>query len=154
MALGVNVDTPGHVELTGTATRRAPLGKELALFGELLHTVVQAIHHAEVIVRIEGHTRGTIEFPSPSPWCPPLAYPTAIPGEDGDTVVPLIADVDIAGLVKCNRRWPHEGTIGRVFICSLSRNAAAKLGDVLLVSHGADGNALAIRPALIGAIEH
>jgi hypothetical protein len=35
----------------------------------------------------------------------------------------------------------------------LSTHAAAKFRDVLL-SHGADGNALAIWPALVGAIEH
>src|SRR5262249_14938206 len=124
-----------------------------ALFGELLHPVVQAIHHVEVIVRIEGHTRGAVEFAIPAPGGAPLAEPGTIPGEDRNAIVPLIRHVDIAGCVQGNRGWPHEAAIGRLFLGAVSTDTAAKFSDVLLV-HGADGNALAIWSPLVGAIEH
>src|SRR5262249_24463071 len=126
---------------------------KFALSGELLYAVIQAIHHVEVIVRIEGHARWAVESAITSSWGAPLAYPLAILGEDGNAIVPLIGHVDIAGFVQGNGSRPHEGTIGRVSIGAISRHAAAKFGDVLL-AHGADGNALAIWPTLVGTIEH
>jgi hypothetical protein len=39
------------------AARRAPLGDERVILAELLHTIVQAIHHVEVLVPIDGQPR-------------------------------------------------------------------------------------------------
>ncbi|HSF32721.1 MAG TPA: hypothetical protein VLK82_19890 [Candidatus Tectomicrobia bacterium] len=95
MALAVNLDTPGHVEFTFTAARPALGKEESAVFGELLHAAVQAIHHEEIIFWIEGHAGWAVEIAISQAGCPPLADPVATLSESGVGAVWVgIADID------------------------------------------------------------
>jgi hypothetical protein len=56
VALAVEAEPPGHIELARATAVPPPHSQELAVLGELLHTAIQAVHYVEVILLVKGQT--------------------------------------------------------------------------------------------------
>src|SRR5688572_8365270 len=77
-----NRDAPGAVELAGAAAELAPLRDVLAILGELLNPIVEAVDDQDVAVAIDGQPGRAIELTRAGALCSPLAQEVAVQVKD------------------------------------------------------------------------
>ena len=145
---------PGHVELALTGAVTAPHGQELSVPGELLHPVVQAVHHVQVVFLVEVNAGGVIQLTIASAGSTPLAYPATVLGKDGYAVQPLVGDVHVVLAVQGYPRRPHEAPVGHVALLVADVGyPLAEVPDVLFVG-GEHGHPDAVGPEVQGPVNN
>ena len=153
VAFPVDGDTPRQPEFARSGSFASKLGDELAVGGKLLDPVVLAVDDEHVVVGVEGHAGRAVDLTVAAALGAPLAEPFAVTVEHGDAVEPFISDVDIALAVNGDGGGPDQGAVVLVlFGFAGGVDAAGELADVVLVDR-TDGDALAIGPVFVGAVD-
>ena len=121
----VDGNPPGPVELSVSGARSAECQQKLPVLRELLDPVVPALHHPEIVVRIELDTRRSVQLSRPNAMRPKGGNSLAVRIERGkrlcglgiellDDVLVLVGNVDPPLRVHRYPHWPCELPSGEV----------------------------------------
>src|SRR5690242_12677089 len=90
VAVLVEGDAPGLVELTVAAAGTAALADELPVRSEDLEAVVAAVGDDDVAVLLDGQTGGAVELTVTAAGLAPLPQEIAAAVEHGNRVLPVV----------------------------------------------------------------
>ena len=95
IAVVVNGDAPGHVQLAGCAAFDAEPADVLAILAELLDAAVHRVDRPKVVIGIERKPRAALKMSGAFTFLSPRAQQVAVIVKDGDPILPFVRSVDV-----------------------------------------------------------
>ena len=109
--------------MTKTAAEATELFEVAAVSGKLLHPIVPAVDHVQLVGRVERESRRSVQLSVAGAGLTPTAQEFTVAVIDGNAVEPFVGNINIAVAIHCHRRRPDK--------LAFSFAAAAELAEII-----------------------